>query len=89
MAKDITLKIDKQLDVLKDQVKDNIKTEEKRGADLGNLEKRSSNLMKTSIAFKKQAEKTKYQMMWELYKWYMIAGILVLILLLPIIKIFI
>lgn len=89
MARDITHKINKQLDVLKDQVKDNIKAEEERGADLQNLEKRTSGMMQTSIAFKKQAEKTKYQMMWELYKWYLIAAILLLILLLPIIKIFI
>lgn len=89
MGKDITCKINKQLDVLKDQLKDNIKAEEKRGANLENLETRSKSLMQTSVAFKKQTEKTKYQMMWELYKWYFICCLLLVILLLPLVKLFI
>lgn len=86
MPQDITLKINNQLDALKDQVKDNIKAEEQRGANLSNLEERTTGLMETSIAFKKQAEKTKYQMMWECYKWYGIAILLLLLLFSPIIK---
>lgn len=85
---DITDKINDQLNDLKSQLKTNIKKEENRGSSLKSLEKDSLCMLQTSIKFKKQAEKTKMQKMWELYKYVFLVGVLILLLLFPIIKLF-
>ncbi|ELQ76061.1 putative Synaptobrevin protein [Trachipleistophora hominis] len=88
MGDEITLKINKELLELQDQLKTNIKNEVDRTSKLKKLSKKTEGLEKRGQVFKKKAVEVEQKMWWKSVKYWIVIGVIIFVILLVIYKLF-
>lgn len=77
---DIADALNGEMDALQNKLKDSIKEEEKRGTSLYNLQTETERLEGRAGQFRVQAETTKKKMFLKAFKWFIVGGIIVILL---------
>ena len=72
-------KLESEVKSLQNKLRSTIKEEEGRGENLESLERRTERLEQGASQFQRSAQETKSKLFWRNFKWFVVIGIVVLV----------
>lgn len=77
MKDDLTQKINRELEIVQNKMRETIREEEERGANIQHLEEQTGRLEERTHVFEQNAERTEWKTWFRAVKWYFAAAFIV------------